>query len=247
MTYLAVWSGPRNISTAMMRSWGARGDAVVCDEPLYAYYLKQTGYTHHPGWQEVIAGHESDLDRVVAWLTGPLPEGKSIFYQKHMAHHLLPQTPIDWTEGLTNVLLIRDPREMLLSLSKVFDQPSAAETGLPQQLDLLRREEQRLGRPGVVIDARDVLENPAGMQRALCERVGVPYDEAMLSWAPGPRDTDGVWGEHWYANVWQSTRFDSYRPREGELPERLHGVLAECQAAYDQLAAHKLTSPAVGA
>ncbi|TWT77241.1 hypothetical protein Pla123a_18960 [Posidoniimonas polymericola] len=241
-----MWSGPRNISTALMRSWGARQDTVVCDEPLYAYYLLQTGITHHPGWQEVVEVHEGQLPEVLAWLTGPTPAGKSIFYQKHMAHHLLPGMPVEWTDQLTNLLLIRDPREMLLSLTKVFESPSLEETGLPQQLLLFQRELDRTGHPPVVIDSRDLLQNPEAMLRQVCERVGVPFDPAMLSWRPGPHDTDGVWAKHWYDNVWKSTGFDTHRPREGDLPAEMQDLLKQCQEIYDQLAAAKLTCPTAG-
>lgn len=225
----------------MMRCWGARHDTVVCDEPLYAHYLLSTGITYHPGRQQILESHPSDLPAVIDWLTGPAPEGAAIFYQKHMAHHLLPGMPLDWTTRLTNVLLVRDPREMLLSLTRVIAAPTVEETGLPQQVQLLQREQQRTGHTPPVIDARDVLQDPPGMLRELCRGVDVAYDPAMLHWAPGPRDTDGVWGEHWYHNVWQSTTFEPYRPREGELPPAARAILPECQALYDQLIAHKLT------
>src|SRR5688572_18712403 len=128
---IAMWSGPRNISTAMMRSWGNRPDTIVCDEPLYAHYLQQTQLPH-PGSTEVIEHHESDWRKVVQWLTGPLPPGKSIFYQKHMSHHLLPNIELDWIAQLSNCFLIRDPKEMLASLVEFIPQPTLADTGLPQ-------------------------------------------------------------------------------------------------------------------
>src|SRR5436190_9738229 len=153
---IAMWSGPRNISTAMMRSWGNRPDTFVCDEPLYAHYLQKTGYDH-PGADEVIASHEPDWKKVVEWLTGPVPGGKPVFYQKHMAHHLLPEIERDWLASLTHAFLIRDPREMLLSLVKVMPHPAALDTGLPQQLELFRSVRAATGHTPPVIDARDVL------------------------------------------------------------------------------------------
>ncbi len=235
-----MWSGPRNISTAMMRAWDARGDTAVWDEPLYAHYLKTTGLDH-PGADEIIARHESDWRRVVERCLGPVPDGRPIFYQKHMAHHLTPDVDLDWIDGLTNCFLIRDPREMLVSLAKVIDDPDADATGLPQQVRLFERECDRLGEPPPVLDARDVLEDPAGRLRALCARIGVPFTAAMLAWPAGPRETDGVWAKHWYANVERSTGFAPYRPRDEAPPEHLHAVLERCRALYDQLHQHRMT------
>ena len=128
-----MWSGPRNISTAMMRSWGARPDTIVCDEPLYAHYLKVTGLPH-PGAAETLAAHETDWRKVVAWLTGPLPDGKAVFYQKHMTHHMLPNIELGWVHELTNCFLIREPREMITSLLEFIPKPRIEDTGLPQQV-----------------------------------------------------------------------------------------------------------------
>jgi hypothetical protein len=242
---IAVWSGPRNISTALMRSWGSRPDTFVCDEPLYAHYLARTG-VDHPGRDEVIARHESDWRKVVAWLTGPVPEGRRIFYQKHMAHHLLPDIDRGWLAALRNVLLIREPAEMLASLIRVTPGAGLEDTGLPQQRELDRLLRERTGAAPPVIDARDVLEDPAGMLRALCRAVGVPFSPAMLSWAPGPRPTDGVWAKHWYAEVERSTGFAPYRPKAGALPDRLRGVLEACRDIYRELHARRLRPQAGG-
>ena len=236
---IAMWSGPRNISTAMMRSWGSRPDTCVCDEPLYAHYLQATGLAH-PGAAEIMARHETDWRRVVAWLTGPVPEGRSIFYQKHMAHHLLPEMPVAWVDGLTSVHLIRSPREMLASLTKVLPVVQVEETGLPQQVQLFEREVERTGVTPPVLDARDVLRDPGGLLRRLCERLAIPWDDAMLSWAPGPRHTDGVWAKHWYASVEASTGFEPWREREVDLHPRYHDLLARCDDLYLSLHA---TSP----
>jgi len=189
---IAMWSGPRNISTALMRSFGSRPDTAVCDEPLYAFYLARRE-VDHPGRDEVVAQGETDWRAVARFLTGPVPDGKAVFYQKHMAHHLLPEVGRAWLEELVHGFLIRDPREMLLSLAKVMPAPTALDTGLPQQLELYRSVERRLGRPPPVIDARDVLQDPAGLLRALCTALELEFTPAMLSWAPGLRSTDGVW------------------------------------------------------
>ena len=226
-----MWSGPRNISTAMMRSFGSRPDTSVCDEPLYAFYLSRRAVVH-PGRDEIVARCETDWRKVARFLTGPVPDGKPIFYQKHMAHHLLPEVELTWLDELEHAFLIRDPREMLLSLAKVMPDPSALDTGLPQQLELSRAVERRTGSPPLVVDARDVLENPAGVLRALCGALRIEYTPAMLRWEPGLRATDGIWAEHWYGEVAKSTGFERWRPRAGELDARLSRVHEECLAPY---------------
>ncbi len=234
-----MWSGPRNISTAMMRSFGNRADTAVIDEPLYAAYLAMTGIDH-PGRDEILAVGPTDWRHAVEYLLGPVPNDKTIFYQKHMAHHLLPEMEIEWIDSLTNCFLIRDPREMITSYIKVIPKPSADQLGLPQQVALFQREQQRTGTIPPVIDSRDVLENPEGVLRALCHRVGIDFDPAMLSWPPGRRSTDGIWARYWYANVERSTGFGSYQPKTEQVPAELMGVFEECQAWYDTLAAHRI-------
>ena len=243
--YIAMWSGPRNISTAMMRAWGNRPDTLVCDEPLYAHYLLATGHTDHPGYDETIRRHETDWRKVVAWLSAPLPAGKSIFYQKHMAHHVLEGMRLDWIDKLTNCFLIRDPREMLLSLIEFLPNPTTQETGLPQQVELFERARRSTGCPPPVVDAKDVLLNPKAMLRALCERIDVPFCDEMLAWPPGPRETDGAWAPHWYAKVYETTTFGTYRPKSEAMPDRLLPVLRECHELYERLYSHRIAPPAV--
>ena len=236
---IAMWSGPRNISTAMMRAWENRADTFVVDEPLYAHYLAETGLDH-PMREEVIADGDSDWQSVAAALTGPVPGKASVFYQKHMAQHLLPHIGRDWLAPLTHVFLIREPREVLLSYIKARPTVVADDLGFPQQLELF----QQLGAAGEappIIDAADFLRAPGPMLEALCERLGLAFEAAMLSWPAGPRDSDGIWAAHWYAAVEQSTGFAPYRPRTGELPEEYLSVLADCEPAYEQLHALRLT------
>ncbi|MCP3980456.1 MAG: sulfotransferase [bacterium] len=234
-----MWSGPRNISTAMMRSWGNRPDTYVCDEPLYGHYLTQVD-VDHPGRDEVVEKTETDWRRVVDRLTGPVPEGRAIFYQKQMAHHLLPHIDRGWLGELTHVFLIRDPREMLTSLIRHFESPGLADTGLPQQVEVF--ESLRAGgATPPVIDARDVLRDPSGMLAALCERLGIEFDESMLSWPAGPRATDGVWAKHWYAEVETSTGFRPYRPKTDRVPDSLRALLDDCREPYDLLYRQRLT------
>lgn len=234
-----MWSGPRNISTAMMRSWENRSDTIVCDEPLYAHYLQATGI-RHPGDAETIRHHETDWSKVVAWLTGPLPEGTRVFYQKHMAHHLLPSIPRDWLDQLTHCFLIREPREMLTSLLEFLPRPQLADTGLPQQVEIFERVRERSGHTPPVLDARDVLQDPPRMLRQLCEAVSVPFETRMLKWPAGPRATDGVWSRYWYKKVEQTTEFAPYRPKPDPVPPELQGLLDECDALYRRLHAHRL-------
>ncbi len=232
---IAMWSGPRTVSTAMMRAWGSRPDCHVVDEPFYAYYLRRTG-SGHPGRAEVIASQPTDWRRVVdALTTAPLPDGASVLYQKHMAHHVLPEIDLSTMDTVRHAFLIRDPRELLLSYSKVRGEPTLDDLGLPQQVALF----ERYGGP--VLDARDVLARPETMLRALCAALGVPWDPAMLSWAPGRRETDGVWGSHWYDGVWASTGFAAYRPSSEAVPDRLLPLLERCRPYYDTMAAHRMT------
>ena len=227
---IAMWSGPRNISTALLRSWGNRADTVVVDEPLYAHYLANTD-VDHPGREEVLAAHEADWRRVVDTLTAPLPAGKTISYQKHMAHHLLPSVGREWLDDVTSAFLIRDPREMLPSLAQVLANPRLEDTGLPQQVALYQRLRDR-GEDPAVVDARDVLQAPEAVLRVLCEHLAVPFDDRMLSWPAGPRDTDGVWARWWYDAVTASTGFAPYEPSTKPLRDDLRPLLDECMDHY---------------
>lgn len=236
---IAMWSGPRNISTALLRSWGNRSDTAVCDEPLYAHYLAQTG-KDHPGAAEVIAHHEPDWRKVVRWLTGPVPDGKPIFYQKQMAHHLLPGIERDWLDRVTNCFLIRDPREMLTSLAHKLERPLLEDTGLPQQVEIFEQVRARTGRTPPVIDAKDVLLDPERLLRLLCDALGVAFRHDMLHWPSGTRPTDGVWAKHWYENVEASTGFGPYRPKSEPVPDHLFEIHEHCRECYDRLAAERL-------
>jgi hypothetical protein len=231
---IAMWSGPRTLSTAMMRAWENRPETVVVDEPLYAYYLAATGLDH-PGRDDVIASQPTDWRTVVEQLTtGALPAGTTINYQKHMTHHVLPEVDLTAFAGLRHAFLLRDPRQLLASYAKVRAEPTLADLGIPQQLALFRR----FGGP--VVDSADLLRDPEGVLRALCAELEVPFDAAMLSWPPGPRKSDGVWAPHWYAAVEASTGFGPYREQRVELPAHLEELAAHCRSAYDEMAGHKL-------
>lgn len=237
---IAMWSGPRNISTAMMRAWENRGDCVVSDEPLYAHYLAHTGLDH-PGADEVIAHGEADWRRVAAALTGPVPENQPLWYQKHMTHHLLPHIERDWVFGLENVFLIRDPAGVVSSYLKKRATVTPEDIGLSQQAELFDAVAQRDGHAPPVIDADQFLRNPGAQLRALCERLGIAFTERMLQWPAGPRDSDGIWAKHWYDAVWASTGFEPWRARESRLDAAGQCVADACRPYYDALYPHRLT------
>ena len=232
-----------------MRSWGNRLDTLVIDEPFYAYYLKTTDKAH-PGAEEVIANGETDWRKVVERLTGPIPDGKRILYQKQMTHHLLPEIDREWIVNLTNCFLIRDPREVILSYIKKNPEPTLEDLGFVQQEKIFdfvvgtsRRDVRgRRSAPSlpIVIDAKDVLESPERMLRLFCAAIGVEFDDAMLSWPPGLRDTDGVWAKYWYDDVARSTSFQPYEPKEGVVPDRLRELYQQCRQCYERLYQHRL-------
>ena len=238
---IAMWSGPRNISTALMRAWSSRADTAVIDEPLYAHYLSTLDAKKraaHPVADDVLAAQPTAWREVAGSLTGPVPNGRSVWYQKHMAHHLTPEMLDDpaWIRSLTNVFLIRDPAEMLTSFVKVIDTPTREDLGLPQQVRLFDRLHARFGTPPPVFDAADILRDPETGLAALCDAVGVAFDPAMLAWPEGPHPDDGVWAPHWYASVHASTGFGPCKPKNEPVPDRLAGVLSECRRLYDHLA-----------
>ncbi len=235
---LSVWSGPRNVSTALMYSFRQRPDTVVVDEPLYGHYLKVTGAAH-PGVPEVMDAMDDDGGRVVAEvLLGPCE--RPVHFFKNMAHHLVG---LDrrFLSRITNVLLIRNPEEMLPSLAEQLSEPTLRDTGLRQQVEIL---EVMLGgdRGPVVLDARELLLDPAGVLREACERLGIPFEGAMLRWPPGSKPEDGVWARHWYRSVHASTGFAPYRPRTGRFPERLKPLLGECAPLYEKLRGYAITA-----
>jgi hypothetical protein len=239
---IAMWSGPRNLSTALMRAFSSRGDTAVTDEPFYAHYLLETGIAH-PGRDEVIAAYENDWHRVIDFITGPPPDGKPVWYQKHMAHHMLPHIDVQRlvTGGeLAHAFLIRDPAEVIASYTKVHGGMTLAETGLPYQLDLFSRVQRATGNTPPVIDARDLLMDPARALPGLCRALHLEFTEKMLSWPKGPHPSDGNWAPYWYETVYQSTGFDTYRHRPPCIPVGLESMYAEALEIYQQLAQHKL-------
>jgi hypothetical protein len=232
---LAMWSGPRNLSTAMMRAWENRDDTVVVDEPLYAAYLARTGL-EHPCRDEVVASQPTDVEAAVRALHAPLPDEVRVHYAKHMSHHLLDDDDISWTSDFRNVLLIRDPAEVVASYVRSRESCEPADIGLLQQVRLL----DHWGATPPIIDAGDFLRDPQTHLRWLCDWIGVEFTASMLSWPAGPRASDGVWAPHWYDSVWRSTGFEAWRPREVTLSPHDAAVAAACRPAYERLHALRL-------
>jgi len=236
-----MWSGPRNISTAMMYAFANRADCYATDEPLYAHYLKATGIPH-PGADEVITTGQTSWREVVAGLQGDVPDGSPVWYQKHMCQHIIEGMDLHWVSGMRHCFLIRQPREVLLSLARKTDAIDAWATGLPQQARIVEAVRRSTGKTPLVVDAATVLQSPERVLRHLCLELGIGFDGAMLGWAPGPKSCDGSWAKHWYEAVWGSAGFAPYRPRTGELSVEHSQVLDEVQPIYDALAAEAIPS-----
>jgi hypothetical protein len=237
---IAMWSGPRTLSTALLRSFANRPDTVGVDEPFYAHYLEHTGI-QHPGRDEVLASQPTEPCEVIEGLLAPLPPGKSVHYQKHMAHHLSPRVPREWLAAVRNVFLLRDPANVITSYTRVVAEATPHDLGAPQLVELFEGERARLGHVPPVIDSDDLLRDPRGILTQLCERLGIPFSELQLSWSPGPRRFDGVWARYWYANVEKSTGFEAPRERPIDLPPRFERLRAECEVHYRHLWQHRIT------
>ncbi len=223
----------------MMRAWGNRADTFVIDEPFYAYYLNATG-KEHPGAEEVIASGKTDWRKVVAQLTGSIPNDKRIFFQKQMAHHLLPEVDREWLSAVTNCFLIRDPREVIASYIKKREDPELPDLGFMQQAEIFDFVRGETTSVPPVVDAKDVLENPERILRLLCEAIGVDFSHSMLSWPPGLRETDGIWAKHWYGEVAKTTSFQPYHSSDGKVPAHLREIHDRCRECYLRLYEYRL-------
>src|SRR5256714_1713457 len=234
---IAIWSGPRNISTAMMRSFGNRPDTAVIDEPFYAAYLHATGI-QHPLRDESLAAQAADWREVVDIILGPVPGGCPIFYQKHMTHHMLPEFGRDWIAQCRNAFLIRAPEDVLASYTEKRSEVTLDDIGFVQQHEIFEREVDRLGYAPPVIDAADVLANPRDVLSALCRALETFFTDRMLRWAPGRRDTDGAWAPAWYDAVERSTGFSPPKPpvRLEDLRDDLKPIALAARPHYERLA-----------
>ena len=236
---IAMWSGPRNLSTAMMRSFGARADCAVSDEPFYAAYLAATGL-EHPMRDEVMASQPQDAERVAADMLGPVPGGKSVWYQKHMSHHMIPGFPLDWMDGVTNVFLLRSPERVLASYAQKRESVTLADVGFEGQAMLFDRVAQRTGRAPVVVESDDIRRDPEATLTALCGAIGLAFDPAMLQWAPGQHADDGVWAPHWYGAIFASTGFAPPDEAVPVLPPHLAGIADAARPYYEGMRAFKI-------
>lgn len=237
MTNIAMWSGPRNISSAMMYSFGNRADCVAWDEPFYGFSLKHRGHDH-PMRDEVIAANECDWDKLVQVCMAPA--AKPIFYQKHMTFHMEPGFDRSFALKLTNAFLIRPPEEVLASYTQKWADASLRGIGFVQQAEIFDMVANHLGHAPPVIEADQVLANPRTMLTKLCAALKIPFDDAMLKWPPGPKSFDGVWAPHWYNAVWQSEGFAAPSHKVVTLPPELAKIADEARPYYEKLKAHTL-------
>lgn len=243
MRRIALWSGPRNLSTALMRSFSSRADCVVSDEPLYAAYLATTGIDH-PGRGDVLASQPTDWRTVCEQLSvGPPPLERPVWYQKHMAHHMREEMLTEWLDPLDHAFLVRHPARVIASYLEVFPTMTLAETGLPWQARLFDHLRRTRGIPPVVIDAAELRQSPEATLRRLCVGLGIAWDPAMLHWPAGPHPQDGAWARHWYGETWKSTRFKPATADEPARPAPDVPFLAEAVALYDQLRGDSPVNP----
>jgi hypothetical protein len=236
---IAMWSGPRNISTAMMRAWENRGDCAVWDEPLYGYYLDATGI-QHPGAAQVIADQGTDAAAIIASCCGEVPAGKNIFYQKHMTLHLLPELDRSWLSSLVNCFLIREPEAVIASYAAVRSDVTFEDIGFIQQAELFEQVRSMTGATPMVIDSREFLLDPETMLKAICHRLAIDFLPQMLTWRKGARDSDGVWAKYWYDSVWDSTGFAPYREKPYNLSYKDRQIALQARPYYETLYRYRL-------
>ena len=225
-----MWSGPRNLSTALMRSFENREDTKVWDEPFYAYYLKETK-KNHPLANEIINKYETNLEKIIDLVT---EEKDFIYFQKHMSHHIIKKIPINWITKGINCFLIRHPKEVLLSYIQKNDLIDSNDLGYPAQLRLfnyIKTSNKKI----LVIDAKDLSEKPEIILKKICKKINIPFTEKMLNWPKGRRDSDGIWEKIWYKNVKSSTSFNKILNKEYEIPKKYNHIYNECLRIYDQL------------
>lgn len=235
---IAMWSGPRNLSTAMMRSFGARSDTVCIDEPFYAAYLALTGI-EHPLRKEILAAHPTDPSSIARSLAGG-DVSAAIFYQKHMTHHMIPGVPRDWMGKVRNAFLIRHPARVLASYARKMESVTLDAIGFVQQNELFERAADIAGKAPVVVDGDDILRDPPGTLAALCAGLDIAFDPTMLSWERGPKPEDGVWAPHWYDAIRNSTGFGDPPGDLPSIPESLAGLFERAMPIYERLAAFRI-------
>ncbi|MCF6305607.1 MAG: HAD family hydrolase [Rhodobacteraceae bacterium] len=236
---IAMWSGPRNLSTAMMYSFAARDDCAVWDEPFYAAYLAATGL-EHPMRDEILAAGEQDHRKVAKKCLSAIPEGKSLFYQKHMTQHMIPEFDKGWLAGVKNVFLIRHPAKVMASYLVKREGSTLNDIGFWQQETLFDQVAESIGETPVVIDSDDILKDPKAALKGLCGAIDIDFQPQMLRWPKGPNENDGAWAPHWYKSVWQSTGF-SQKPVSGPDISGLNKeILAKAMQSYQKLRQYRI-------
>ena len=239
ITRVAMWSGPRNISTAMMRSFENREDTIVIDEPFYAYYLKKSGLVH-PGKDQILKSQSNNWHEVVEHITSELTNSATIYYQKHMAHHIFPHNDMEWVKSFKNCFLIRHPKEVILSYSKKNEIKNARDLGFLQQVQLFKKIKNITGTTPAIFDSMDILLAPKVLLKKLCKYLEIEFSNKMLKWPKGIRDTDGVWASHWYKNVINSDGFRPYNKRNEDLNINQIKLFEESMDYYNYLSSFKI-------
>ena len=235
-----MWSGPRNLSTALMRSFENRTDTAVIDEPFYAHFLKQTNL-NHPGRNEIISTLDSNWDNIVLKITGPIPQNKSIWYQKHMAQHNLEGCDINWIKNFHNCILIRDPKYVIPSYNKEYSLSDENLLGYSQQLDLIRILENEEGITPPIFDATDIIEKPEQALKKICISVGIRFSQKMLKWPKGKRKSDGIWAKYWYRNVENSSGFQPFQKKNIIIDKKLTPLYDKCLVSYNSMYEKRIT------
>ena len=230
---IACWSGPRNISTALMRSWSSRNDTFVSDEPFYAYYLKEQ-QLKHPMYKEIIEYYPNTYDDVVTGLTSVIPNNKEHWYQKHMAHHLIDLNNVEWIKNFENCILIRDPKDVINSYVKKNTLNHVDELGYPQQYKIMKYLDS-IGKKFIVIDSNILLNNPEKILSQWCSSIDLEFDISMLSWNKGNHRQDGIWWKHWYDNVITTTHFQKFSANQNELDKKYQSIYDEALDYYNKL------------
>ena len=230
---VSCWSGPRNISTALMRSWSSRKDTFVTDEPFYAYYLKKTNLKH-PLYKEIINKYPSNYDEVVNYLINKIPNDKKIWYQKHMAHHIFDFNNIEWLNNCENCILLRHPKEVISSYSKKNKLNSVEELGYPQQYEIVKYL-KKINKSYVIIDSSELLKNPEKVLSNWCMKINIKFDKSMLRWEKGNYDSDGIWWKSWYDNVIKTTGFKEYEKKDINIENKYDSIYNESMKYYSFL------------
>ena len=230
---VACWSGPRNISTALMRSWSSRKDTFVTDEPFYAYYLKETKFKH-PQYKEIINNYSSNYDEIVNYLINKTPKDKKIWYQKHMAHHILDLNNIDWVNNFENCILLRHPKEVISSYSKKNKLNSTEELGYPQQYEIIKYL-KKINRSYVIIDSSELLKNPKEVLSTWCIKINIKFEKSMLRWKRGNHVNDGIWWKSWYDNVIKTSEFQKYEKKDINIENKYDSIYNESMKYYSFL------------